>query len=390
MPRILHFGLGNFARAHLADYTQDAGGWDIVGVSLRAGTVRDGLAAQGFAYDLDVQGQGIKRIDVLKDILVAPENPDAVLGQITAPRVQVISATVTEKGYHLDGNGVLDLQETVIRDELAKKAPRSLIGYLAHGLAMRTTPVTVLSCDNMPGNGDRLGAAVQRFGRCAGLSINFGHITFPNAMVDRITPASAQPDVVHTEAFREWVIEDRFAAPRPHWPDVQFVQDVAPHELRKLRMLNGAHSYLAYAGCLAGYVHVHEAINDAQLRKSARDVMDQAALTLPQAVQGQAEGYADALIARFENPQLAHRLRQIAMDGTQKLPYRLVAPLRARGTSGAAGLGIAAWMQFCHAQNGAVDDPQHAQITTALRAADPRKALLALIGAADLDTIIPE
>ncbi|MFK7836469.1 MAG: mannitol dehydrogenase family protein [Sulfitobacter sp.] len=396
MGRILHFGLGNFARAHLLDYTTDAGGWDVVGVSLRSAAIRDGLAAQAFAYDLCLQGAGIKRIGVLKDVLVAPENPAAVLAAMD--EADIISATVTEKGYHLDASGVLDLDDPSIKNDLAGRGPSTLIGFLAFGLAGRGRPVTVMSCDNRIENGAGLRAAVARFATTAGLEIDWDKMRFPNAMVDRITPAttdvvraiSGDPMAVPTEAFGEWVIEDDFAGPRPNWPDVQFVDDVAPHELRKLRMLNGAHSLMAYAGLLRGFTFVHEAIVDTELRRLVTDLMAQAGATLPASVQPQVPSYAQALLHRFENPELAHRLDQIAMDGSQKLPHRFIAPLRT-GDAPAMVEGVRAWIRFCASEvaiGHPLRDPKAEQIAQALQSKDPTTAMLTLVGAADLAPLI--
>lgn len=394
MGRILHFGLGNFARAHLLDYTFDASGWDVVGVSLRSATVRDGLRAQGFAYDLCVQGEGVKRIDVIRDVLVAPEDPCAVLAGIA--EADIISATVTEKGYHLDAVGVLDLHDPAIAADLVGQGPSTLIGFLAFGLAERTEPLTVLSCDNRVENGGALRAAVARFAQAAGLELPWDSLRFPNAMVDRITPAttdavrgiSGDPMAVPTEAFREWVIEDDFAGTRPDWPGVQFVDDVAPHELRKLRMLNGAHSLIAYAGLARGLTYVHEAVRDAELRGLVMDLMAQAEATLP--AEGQLPGYAEALIARFENPELAHRLDQIAMDGSQKVPYRFIGTLRA-GDAPAVVEGVRAWIAFCIGETAAertLNDPKAEEIKRAVAGDDPTLALLALVGADDLAPLI--
>jgi fructuronate reductase len=146
MGRILHFGLGSFARAHLLDYTSDAGGWDVVGVSLRSASIRDGLRAQGYDYTLCVQGQGDNRISILSEILVAPENPEAVLAAIET--ADIVSLTVTEKGYHLDAQGLLDMSDPAIMSDLNGQGPSTVIGFLAFGLARRTRPLTVLSCDN--------------------------------------------------------------------------------------------------------------------------------------------------------------------------------------------------------------------------------------------------
>jgi len=402
--RILHFGPGIFFRAHLADYTFDAGGWPITGVSLRSAAIRDGLAAQQYNYTLAVQGEELKQIRVIRDILVAPENPDAVLGAINDPTVNIISATVTEKGYHLRPDGKLNLDDADIQSDIQGGGPRTLIGFLARGLASRTQPVTVLSCDNRRANGDTLEAAVRAFSAVAGLHL-VAKVEFPNCVVDRITPATTDalreatgdPMAVACESFKEWVIEDRFASDRPNWPGVQWVDDVAPHELRKLRMLNGAHSFLAYAGTIAGHQFVHQAICDPKLRATAKALMKESAETLKPELQAAADNYADALILRFENPQLEHYLRQIAMDGSEKVPYRLIGTLRDRIALGlpspAISMAVRAWINFCISEvkaNEPLDDPRAADLANAASDDNPARALLSVIGAEDLADIIAE
>ena len=399
MGQIVHFGLGNFARAHLLDYTADAGDdWQVIGVNLRSSATRDGLAAQDYAYALKVQGVGVKQIKVLNTILLASEGQQPILQAMA--NADIISATVTEKGYHLDQNGQLNLQDPVIQAELAGPPLRSLIGFIAHNLAQRDRPVTILSCDNRPGNGDALRQAVQQFAQAAHLSVDWSLARFPNAMVDRITPATTDPIrqeckdpmAVPTEAFREWVIEDCLAGPRPDWPDVQFVQDVRPHELRKLRMLNGAHSFLAYAGLARGYDFVHEAISDPQLRRQALSLMREAGATLPQDIQNQVPAYAQALLVRFDNAELAHRLDQIAMDGSQKLPYRILETLRI-GAAPVLISAVRAWMSYCIAQTAKgkkLNDPLAEDIARAANSAQPERMLLQLIGAEDLAQLILE
>ena len=396
MGLIVHFGLGNFARAHLLDYTADAGGWDVVAVSLRSPTVRDGLAAQGFSYTLNVQGQGLKRIQILKDVLVASEGFQVILD--TMATADIISATVTEKGYHLNTDGKLDFQDPAILSDLVGNSIQTLIGFIAHSLANRTNPVTVLSCDNLVENGTTLQKAVADFATAADLKINWKDASFPNSMVDRITPAttdairaiSDDPMAVPTEAFREWVIEDNFSGPCPKWPEVQFVRDVQPHELRKLRMLNGAHSLLAYAGLAQGYTYVHEAISDPALRSQVQQLMIDAGATLPIAVRDQVPGYAKALLTRFENVALAHRLDQIAMDGSQKVPYRFLETLRV-SSSPALIRAVRSWVTFCRAQTAQglpLNDPKAKEIAKAANSENPEIALLELLDAADLAHLI--
>ncbi|WP_165390400.1 mannitol dehydrogenase family protein [Thalassococcus sp. S3] len=393
MGRILHLGVGNFFRAHQAWYTAQLPDWRITGVSLRSAAVRDGLAGQGCAYIVliqDVGGSRVERITCLDRILVAPEDPQAVIAAVADDAVEVVTLTVTEKGYHLTPAGKLDESDPAIRADLAGEGPATPVGYLAHGLARRSAPLTVLSCDNLPENGRKLEQAVQRFARLAGLTLP-GGLMFPCTMVDRITPATTDAVrqktgdrmAVPTEDFTEWVIEDDFAGRRPDWPGVQWVADVAPHEMRKLRMLNGAHSYLAYAGSLAGHSFVHEAVADPELRQMARALMAEAADTLPE--DARKVGYAESLIRRFENPHLDHRLRQIAMDGSQKMPVRIAATLKDRTgqKSPALEAAVSAWLHFVRRECEAgrtLDDPLADRLADACRSTDPDGALRAIIG----------
>lgn len=373
MKRILHIGLGNFHRAHQAWYTQRADGWSITGVSLRSARMRDLLIGQGFNYTLVIRTGNhseFLRMEVLDDILVAPQRPDAILNAIADPAVQVITVTVTEKGYHLGADG-LDLNAPEIIKDLNGQGPATLTGLLAHGLSRRwhdgAHPVTILSCDNLSENGVRLQAAVQSYAQAAELGIDerLGTLaTFPNAMVDRITPATT-PELadevqcetgrtdaapVATEAFSEWIIEDRFAADRPAWETAgaRIVSDVAPFEHRKLRLLNGAHSYLAYRGQLRGHTYVHEAISDPVLLSDVKNLMTKAAATLPAASRHDAEAYADALIARFKNAALDHALAQIAMDGTAKIPIRWLPVLAHSSDNEPIRNGLAGWVAHVH------------------------------------------
>ncbi len=386
MTRILHFGIGNFHRAHQAYYTQGDPGWGIVGVSLRSAGIRDKLAPQGFSYTLAVKeaaGVSFERIDAIRDVIVAPEAPEQVLAQIADPHTKIISMTVTENGYCLNGQGLLDLNHPDISHDLIARHPRSLVGYLARGLAARwsggTAPVTVISCDNLPENGQKLRAAVLRFAEAAGLEIAEAvamQATFPNAMVDRITPATTDRLIaevaaagyddlapVETEGFSEWVIEDNFAAERPNWDlrGATFVADVTPFEARKLRLLNGAHSLLAYAGQRAGHRYVHEAISDPLLRPLVQDLFAAAAETLPEASRSGWTEYAEALLERFANPALNHALSQIAMDGTLKLPIRWGAVLEAAPETAPLLDGLAAWVHVTWHQVAKGDVPSDPQ-----------------------------
>ena len=420
MSQILHFGLGNFHRAHQAWYTDlanrkdGAAQWGITGVSLRSATVRDMLAPQGCDYTLVTSGQdgtAYDRISALKTVLVADKDAAAIVAKIADPSTKVITLTVTEKGYHLrPETGALNMDDPAIQSDLAG-ATATIYGFLTLGLRKRQAQnggrLTILSCDNLSANGDTLAKAMQDFVAKSDPWLQdfmAQNVTFPNCMVDRITPATtaqtlqdvkdntgwADAAPVATEAFSEWIIEDNFAASRPEWHNTgaRLVPDVGPFELRKLRLLNGAHSYLAYAGTLAGHSFVNEAISDPVLKAGAKAIMTEAAETLPDAIRASTPDYISSLLERFMNPELQHKLRQIAMDGTLKLPIRLVATWTDRQemglTSPAIEAAIAAWIQFAIEETKAgrrLQDPQADAITTACSEKDTVKALATLIGA---------
>ncbi|MFT5342693.1 MAG: fructuronate reductase [Paracoccaceae bacterium] len=381
MNRIVHIGTGAFHRAHQAWYIAQAGGWRIDGVSLRSAAVRDALALDNYAYALeiaDANGRRIEVIDVIDSVTVAPQAPEAVAKLITRENTALVTITVTEKGYNLRPDGALDM--TAMAADIAALSgggqPVTMPGHLLAGLARRSTPLTIMSCDNLPANGEKLRAALLTLAQAVGIDADrVTRHAFPSTMVDRITPAaddalrvrvaeSGAPlhAPVATEAFTEWVIEDNFAGPMPDLAaaSAQIVDDVAPHELRKLRMLNGAHSTLAYAGLNKGLTFVHEAVADPELRSLARAVMDEAAATLPDAVRTEASTYADALLRRFENPSLAHSLRQIAMDGSLKLPIRILRTMDDRDDSPACARALLEWEMWLDTEFAAgrtPDDP---------------------------------
>jgi len=396
MRRIVHLGPGNFHRAHQAWYTHHAnarGGeaWTITGVSLKSSTARDSLAPQDFDYTLvinSVADTEYQRISVIDQILVGPENPQAVIDLIADPDTAIVSLTVTEKGYHIDAaTGHLNTKNPDIASELAGGQALTAIGFLAFGLQKRQqthgAPITIISCDNLSDNGATLKKLVLEFDQQAGLGLADWldtSVTFPGTMVDRITPATtdalrhevqqktgwADQAPVATELFSEWIIEDSFAAAHPAWDQVgaQFVGDVAPFEHRKLRLLNGPHSFLAYAGLHNGHVYVHEAIADATLRTAVEELMLEGTATLPASIQSTTADYCDQLIERFANPALKHELAQIAGDGSQKLPVRILAMIADRHSKGLqsprAHDVIAYWLVFIHQRSSAhadINDP---------------------------------
>jgi fructuronate reductase len=378
---IVHLGLGAFHRAHQAVYTEDAlaeafGPFGICGVSLRSAAVRDPLAPQEGLYTVAEQsatGARLRVIGCLKEILVGPEDPAAVAERIADPAVAIISLTVTEKGYcHDPATGALAAGHPDIRHDLAHpERPRSVLGTLVLGLDRRRlrgmAPPTVLCCDNLPSNGRTLRGVALAFAALRDDALARwieAEVAFPCTMVDRIVPATTDQDVrtiatrlglhdaapVLCEPFRQWVIEDRFVAPRPAWERVggELVADVAPYEEMKLRLLNGSHSALAYLGGLAGFEHIADVMQEADFRAFMRRMMaDEVAPTL--AVATDLAAYQASLLERFANPAIRHRTAQIASDGSQKLPQRLLGPirdqLRAGGPIRHLSLAVAAWMR---------------------------------------------
>lgn len=410
---IVHLGIGAFMRAHMAAATEAAVAagdlrWGITGVSLRQSDTRDALGPQDGLYtlairDADASGQPRQRLQVIgavQTLLVAPENPQAVLDAIAAPDTRIVSLTVTEKGYcHDPATGTLRLDHPDIVHDLAHpQAPRSAIGMLVYGLQLRQArglgPITLMSLDNLPANGRVLRAAVLHFAHQIDSSLHTwieGQCRFPCSMVDRIVPKTTDADretvsaalgcvdawPVLGEPFFDWAIEDEFAADRPDWTlgGARFVPDAEPFERLKLRMVNGTHSSLAYLGAMAGWQTVDKAIGQPALRTHIEALMrDEIEPTLPALPGLDVAAYRNNLLARYANPALAHRTHQIAMDGSQKLPQRLLGTLRDRLARGLPitrmALGLAAWMHYLRGvdeqrQSYRIDDP-HADALTAL------------------------
>jgi fructuronate reductase len=401
LVRLVHLGVGAFHRAHQATYTEECGDWGTCGITQRSPRVAEDLAPQDCLYTVLVR-DGARSwprvIGAVREVLCAAADPRAVAARIADPEVSVVSLTVTEKGYRHDpATGRLRLRDPEIAADLAGRPPRTVVGQLAAGLAARAVagagPVTVLCCDNLPANGPTVRGLVltyaQRYaaGHAGAAWLPdwiAGRVAFPATMVDRIVPAASDADraevaallgmrdlgAVVAEPFTQWVIEDRFAGPRPAWEKAgaQLVSNVAPYEKVKLRMLNGAHSALAYLGGLAGHEFIAQALADDVLAACARQLMTRdAAPTLDAPAGMELRGYAEQVIHRFGNTALRHRCAQVAMDGSQKLPQRLLGTIADRiaagGTPVWASLAVAAWMRHVwtqRADNGrpfAVDDP---------------------------------
>jgi fructuronate reductase len=346
---IVHLGPGAFHRAHQGVFTEDArlaggGDWMILGVSLRHGETQAALRPQDGLYSVEFLDEppSVRVVGVIGDVLTAPAEPAQVVAALAAPSTAIVSLTVTEAGYCLDGEGRLDLAHPDIRQDLAGPT-RSAPGWIVRGLAERRRtgagPLTVISCDNLIGNGARLESAVlalaDRIDPTLATWIQ-SNAAFPGSMVDCIVPASdlgqrrraaaalGMTDLasVQREGFAHWAIEDRFAGPRPAWEraGVEIVADVASHERLKLHVLNLAHSALAYLGLPRGIAFVRQAIADPDLEKFTDALIaGEVAPALPDLP---VAAYWRSVRTRLANPRLDHRLKQIGEDGSVKLAQR--------------------------------------------------------------------
>lgn len=425
-PGIVHLGIGAFHRAHMAAYVDDLlaqnSTWGIIGASLRRPDTRDALAPQDFLYTLairDASGTHCRVIGSILDVLDANTQRSQLIETMASSAIRIVSLTVTEKGYcHDPATGELDQNHPDIVHDLAHpEAPVSAPGLIVQALEIRRkdglAPFTVMSCDNLPSNGKTAGRIVRRLAelRSPELAAYVATTAFPSTMIDRIVPATTDADreivkdiigledawPIMTEPFTQWVIEDHFPLGRPPFETVgaELVADVEPFELMKLRMLNGSHSTMAYLGYLAGYQYVSEAIADPAIHKLIHGLMTEEAMpTLPMS-RATLEAYRDQLLARFANPALKHRTWQIAMDGSQKLPQRLLGTIRDRLEKGQGiqrlALGVAAWMRYVTGideQGNAVDvkDPHAARLRAIADAAarDPEKLATGLLAVTEI------
>ncbi|MBB4051776.1 fructuronate reductase [Devosia subaequoris] len=380
-PGIVHLGIGAFHRAHMAVYVDDLLGkdpsWGIVGASLRRPDTKEALEPQDGLYTIavrDAEGTHPRVIGSILSVMDANTQREELLTLMADPAIRIVSLTVTEKGYcHDPATGELDQKHAdIVHDLDNPTAPKSAPGMLVEALARRkaagVAPFTVMSCDNLPSNGETAKRIVTAFAalRDAELREWIKSVAFPSTMVDRIVPSTADADrdevagligaedawPIMTEPFTQWVIEDHFPSGRPEFETVgaQLVEDVEPFELMKLRMLNGSHSTMAYAGYLGGYEYIAEVMGDAAYVKLIHDLMTEEAMPTLDMPGVDLEAYRDQLLERFANPALKHRTWQIAMDGSQKLPQRLLGTIRDRLKAGLGfkrlALGVAAWMRY--------------------------------------------
>ena len=412
----MHLGIGAFHRAHQAVYTEDAmvaaddDRWGIVGVTQRSAAVRDQLVPQDGLYTVLERGDGAappRVLGAVRDVLHGAGDPAAVVARIADPGVRVVTLTVTEKGYRRRADGRLDLADRLVAADLHGAPPRSAVGQLVGGLEARARadagPVTIASCDNLVGNGAVLRSLVDDFvtalpapRRDALERWLSEHTRFPSTMVDRIVPATSERDrvdvrrllgaddagLVVTEPFSQWVVTDDFAAERPRWElaGAILTADVAPWEAVKLRMLNASHSLLAYLGALRGHQTIAEAMSDDVIAAAVRSLMcDDVLPTLLPPDGLDPDDYARQTIARFADPAIRHLTTQVAMDGTQKLPNRVLGTIRDRLATGAlpeaATMVVAAWMAYVRAAADAasglpLDDPLAERLRAAVAGSD--------------------
>lgn len=386
VPTVVQLGPGVFHRAHHAAYAerllrQGSRTGAIWGVSFRSGMLRDVLRRTGGSYYL-VERSGsiggpvrreVTRIGSLLGCSVLSSEPEDVLARLCDPAVSVVSLTVTENGYCAEHPGAgLDLTRDEVVHDLARPAvPRSVPGLLTVALSRRRragiAPFTVVSCDNLPANGDATRRVVTEFATAIDQRLGDwigDQVGFPNSMVDRIVPSTTQaaidelrangirdPWPVVTEPFSQWVLEDRFPSGRPPWEDVgvEFVDDVSAHQAAKLRILNAGHSALAYLGLLLGYDRIADAASDPALARFVRALWaDEVLPGLVSPAGWDLPAYAEQALTRFSNAAISYDTAKVAADGSQKLPVRLMPTVRQRSSAGLpahlSAVVVAAWV----------------------------------------------
>ncbi|WP_336921059.1 mannitol dehydrogenase family protein [Aquipuribacter sp. SD81] len=386
---IVHLGVGGFHRAHQAVYLDDllarggdALGWGVCGVGILPAdaAMRDALRAQDCLYTVVVKHADDRLeprvVGSLVEYLLLPDDPHAVVERMADPAVRIVSLTVTEGGYHVHQvTGELDASDPALQADLVPgAAPTTTFGLLLAALRLRrergVPPFTVLSCDNLQGNGDIARRMVAAYARLADPALGewvASEVAFPNCMVDRITPVTRDGDrealaatagladrwPVVCEPFTQWVVEERFPLGRPAWEEVgvQMADSVEPYELIKLRLLNASHQAIAYLGHLAGHTYAHEVLDRDDFRRLLRGYMDlEATPTLHEVPGMDLEEYKATLLERFANPQIADTLARLCAFSSDRIPKWLLPVVRERLAAGGsvdhAALVVAAWARY--------------------------------------------
>ncbi|GIJ76928.1 mannitol dehydrogenase [Micromonospora phaseoli] len=429
---VVHLGLGAFHRAHQAVYTEQAialagGDWGIVGVAPRNAELVRTLTAQDNLFSVSTLSAADRRTQVigaLAGVRLAAADPQAVVALLADPAIRVVTLTVTEKAYQLDpAAGTLRPDPDLVADLTTGRAPATVPGLLVRGLLARSAadagPIALVSCDNLPANGRRLRGLVTQSLAYAGApqpAVDWvaTQVGFPGTMVDRIVPASTTETLaaahralgvqdlaaVAAEPYSQWVIEDDFPAGRPAWERAGAVlcADAGPWERLKLRALNGVHSATAYLGALAGCETIADALTLPHLATVLRRLIaEDVAVSFVPPDGVDVVGYGEQVLERFGNPAIRHRTLQVAMDGSQKLPQRIlhtIADLRAAGRPARwAALVVAAWIRFAQGTGDdgrslPLDDPLAERIRAALAAA-PQTPAGAVDAVLALDEVVP-
>jgi mannitol 2-dehydrogenase len=422
---IVHIGVGGFFRAHQAEYLDEllhqpgSEEWGYVGVGLlqHDERIRDAMRAQDCLFTLverGAKGEHARIIGSIGSFLHGPENPIAVLEAMASPECRIVSLTITEGGYYVNsGTGEFDAEHPDIQRDLANPgSPSCSFGYLVEALDRRRKralpPFTVMSCDNMQSNGDVTRKMLTAFARLRDPELGAWveeNVAFPNAMVDRITPATTDEHralvretfgiddawPVMTEPFKQWVIEDHFPQGRPAWEKVgaQMVGDVLPYEKMKIRLLNASHQAMCYIGMLVGHTLAHETMEDARIRKLVETMMDVEVTPHLPAVPGiDLADYKRTLIERFANPAIRDQLARIGTEGSARIPKFVLPSVIDALPRGAPvklmAFTVAAWFRYLTGKddNGnalPINDPMEAKLTeTARRGGADASAMLGL------------
>lgn len=430
---IVHFGIGNFHRAHLARYLDalmnrgQALDWAIVGAGVRAGEagMRAALARQDWLSTLVEQSAGIRTARVLGAMIdyLPPADAPAIIERLSRSDIRIVSLTITEGGYFLDADDRFDPDHPDIQADLrTPDRPRTVFGMILAGLRARRAaglaPFTILSCDNILQNGHVTRGTLIGLAQLQDPVLAdwiAGHVAFPNSMVDRITPATSDRQrhwladafgvedacPVFCEDFCQWVLEDRFPLGRPPLEQVgvEFVDDVAAHETMKLRILNGGHAVIAYPGGLLGHQHVHEAMADPRILAFLDRIEQQEIIPRVPPVPGvDLHAYYTSIRERFANPRIGDTVRRLCLDGSNRQPKFIVPVIRDAIADGGPldGLALesALWCRYCAGRTdaGAVieaNDPNWSDLQARAEAARERPAAwleqLAIYGEAGAD-----
>lgn len=407
---IVHIGVGGFHRAHQTIYTEDlfnrnqSLAWGFCGLGLlpHDSHMRDVLRSQDCLYTLverSTAGDQARVVGSIVDFLFAPGNGEAVLEKMAAPETKIVSLTITEGGYYVHaGTGTLDAGHPDIRRDLAfPHEPRCSFGFLLEALDRRRqrglAPFTLMSCDNIQGNGDVLKTMLLSFAELRDpLFADWmaRNCAFPNSMVDRITPATTDEHrqmvrdqfgiddswPVVTEPFKQWVIEDHFVQGRPMWEETgaQMTNDVLPYEKMKLRLLNASHQALCYIGMLLGYEFVHQTMEDESIRTLVQRLMDREVTPILPPVPGiDLENYKATLIERFANPAIEDQLSRIGIYGSSGIPKfvlpSIVEEQRRGGPITLLCFTVACWLRFLSGRSDegnamAMKDPMASRLRT--------------------------